>query len=82
MRRKIIPAGTKSEDLLVPIFRAGQLVYKNPALPDIQDRARIQLTQFHESIKRVLNPHVYPVGLEKSLADLRTELVMKARKIP
>ncbi len=34
----------------------------------------------HGGIKRFLNPHQYPVGLELSLYDLKTELIFAARE--
>ena len=30
-------------------------------------------------VKRFVNPHQYPVGLEQSLYDLRTELILRVR---
>jgi nicotinate phosphoribosyltransferase len=30
-------------------------------------------------VKRFVNPHRYPVGLESRLFELKTDLVMKAR---
>jgi nicotinate phosphoribosyltransferase len=79
MRRKTIPARTASADLLIPIFRAGQRVYDPPPLIEAQNHARRQLSAFHQGIRRLLNPHAYPVGLERSLAQLRTELVLQIR---
>ncbi len=80
-RRRKIEAGAESEDLLVPVFRDGRLVYEQPSLNDSRDRARQQLARFHPAIRRLLNPHVYPVGLEKGLFDLRSELIRQARGI-
>ena len=80
MRHKTIPHGAACEDLLVPIFRAGSRVYDPPPLTEAQARARRQLAGFHEGIKRLLNPHEYPVGLESSLSELRTQLVLEARR--
>jgi len=81
-KRKVIQDGTFFVDLLVPIFREGKLVYKAPSASKIKDYARSQLMHFHSGIKRLINAHVYPVGLEKRLHELRTELVMQARGIP
>jgi nicotinate phosphoribosyltransferase len=78
--RKTIPAGVNSLDLLVPVFDKGNLVYHLPALPEIQARTQQQLSQLDPTIRRFINPHVYPVGLEESLFELRTELIMKYRK--
>jgi nicotinate phosphoribosyltransferase len=79
MRQKSIPAKSASQDLLIPIFRAGRRVYDPPALIETQNFARQQLSSFHEGIRRRLNPHAYPVGLEKSLSELRTQLVLQTR---
>jgi nicotinate phosphoribosyltransferase len=78
-RRKILPAGPRFEDLLVPIFRGGRRVYDSPDVHQIRERARAQLAGFHAGIKRFVNPHRYPVGLESRLFALKTELVLKAR---
>jgi len=80
-RRKQIPAGTPHEDLLVPIFRAGQYVYDAPDLAATRARAADQLAHLHAGVKRFVNPHQYPVGLERRLFDLRTDLILKARGV-
>lgn len=74
-----IPAGTSYRELLQPIFSAGKLVYAVPTLHESRQTAFMELNQFHESIRRFLNPHSYPVGLEKQLYDLRTNLILKAK---
>lgn len=72
-------ATQKFEDLLVPVFRKGVLVYKLPAIAQIKMRTAAQLAGFHEGIKRFVNPHIYPVGLEETLFNLKTELILKLR---
>ena len=79
-RHKSIPPGLACEELLVPIFRQGRLVYACPPLAEIQQRTQAQLGRFHAGIKRFANPHQYPVGLEKGLFDRKTELILQARK--
>ncbi|MDB6035330.1 MAG: putative nicotinate phosphoribosyltransferase [Verrucomicrobiales bacterium] len=80
-RRKKIAPETLFEDLLVPVFRKGKLVYQSPALADIRARTLNQLQLFHSGIKRFLNPHQYPVGLELQLHDLKTKLILQAREV-
>ena len=80
-RRKHFAAGTPGEDLLVPIFRRGQLVYQAPTLPESRARAQQQLALLAPGIKRSVNPHQYPVGLERGLFDLRTRLILEARGV-
>lgn len=79
-RTKRIRAGTPGEDLLVPVARRGRIVYVSPPLAAIRDRTQKEFERFHEGIKRFVNPHVYPVGLEESLYDLRERLIVQARR--
>jgi nicotinate phosphoribosyltransferase len=78
-RRKRIVDDAEAEDLLLPIFRKGELAYQPPALSEIRERTFSQLGRLHEGHKRFLNPHEYPVGLSPSLSDLRSRLILDAR---
>ena len=78
-RQRRASAAAPYDDVLIPIFRHGAGVYKAPALEDIRAYAREQLDMLHPAIKRHLNPHEYPVGLEAGLHQLKTDLVMQAR---
>ncbi len=80
-RRKQISPGTENQDLLVPLFRQGQLVYTPPSINESRRKVQEQLARFHSGIKRFVNPHQYPVGLEQHLHDLRTKLILKARGV-
>ena len=80
-RRKEMPEDGAWEDLLRPVFRAGRLVGPLPTLEQGRTRCAEQLGLFHAGIKRFMNPHAYPVGLEKGLFDLKTRLVLEARGI-
>jgi len=78
-RRKRFDPQTPSEDLLVPVYRAGQRVYEPPPLAELRRRAMEQLGLFHSGVKRFLHPHRYPVGLEAGLHRRKTHLILKAR---
>ncbi len=80
-RRKPMPVDAETEDLLVPVFRSGQCVYEMPPLVDVRRRAMEELSRFHSGVKRFVYPHEYPVGLEQGLFDLKTMLVMRARRV-
>jgi len=79
-RRLTMPGDAVSEDLLTPIYRHGALVYQRPALADIRARTQQQLDLFHPGIKRLDNPHQYPVGLEEGLHERKTGLILAARR--
>ena len=49
------------------------------SLDAIRRRAQEQLALFHPGVKRLLNPHQYPVGLELGLHELKTQLILQAR---
>ena len=80
-RSKKIAADAEFEDLLVPIFKEGALVYEFPPLAEARNRTIAQLKGFHAGVKRLLNPHEYPVGLEAGLHRLKTDLILQARGI-
>jgi nicotinate phosphoribosyltransferase len=78
-RRKHFPPDAAHEDLLVPVFRRGQVVYAPPSLEQTRGRVREQLGMLHPGITRFMNPHQYPAGLELGLHEFKTQLVLKAR---
>jgi nicotinate phosphoribosyltransferase len=78
-KRYAISADTPYRELLQPIFRKGRLVYKIPTLQTSQKKTHLELKQFHESIRRLLNPHVYPVGLVENLYHLKLKLILKEK---
>ena len=79
-KRRRFDAGQPFDDLLVPVFRGGVQVYDSPDIHATRARVQDQLASLHPGVKRFINPHTYPVGLEKSLHELKTELTLKLRK--
>jgi nicotinate phosphoribosyltransferase len=78
--RAIDPAWAPVE-LVVPAMRAGRRLLAAPPLAAVQARAGEQLRCLHPAIRRLLNPHVYPVGLEMRLHERRTAQVLERRKL-
>jgi nicotinate phosphoribosyltransferase len=79
-RRKTLPEGTPHEDLLVPVVRGGKAVYTPPSIHASRARTQAQLAMLHPGLKRFVNPHVYPVGLDPALHGRRTQMILEARK--
>ncbi|PQO41194.1 nicotinate phosphoribosyltransferase [Blastopirellula marina] len=71
---------TESTDLLQPTMRAGERVSPSETLTDIRQRAKQQLASLHPTIKRFMNPHEYPVGLDIGLHELRDKMIHEARQ--
>ncbi len=72
--KKTFPSNCKSKLLLKPIIKKGVIVYQFPSLSSIQERTKTEMNSIHYGIKRFMNPHIYPVGIEESLYYLRNEL--------
>ena len=68
------------ENLLIPIFKKGKCTYEKPSLNVIKERLKSDLSHLDESHKRLKNPHIYPVGLEKKLFDQKQSMIIKLRK--
>jgi len=79
-RRKSLEAQAPFDDLLVPVLRAGKPVYAPPPLAEVQAHARRELARIDSSHKRLLQPHLYPVGLERSLHERKTALILSHRQ--
>jgi nicotinate phosphoribosyltransferase len=78
-RRKRFAADAPYRLLLEPAMRAGTRVRAPEPLSAARERARSELAAFHAGIKRLVNPHRYPVGLERGLYERKTALVLAAR---
>jgi len=67
-------------DLLVPIFRGGQLVYKPPSIETSRDHLRKQLSCAPPEILQLNHPTPYKIGLERSLHELRSKIITRVRQ--
>jgi nicotinate phosphoribosyltransferase len=78
--RREIPVATDFADLLVPIFRDGQLVYRIPEIRAVREHRRKQLDCAPPEILKLNDPRHYEVGLESALFELRSRLVLRAKQ--
>ena len=69
----------KVRELMVQVFKDGELVYKLPSLPEIRDYHVKQMDTLWEEVKRFSNPHQYYVDLSQKLWDIKNDLLHKAR---
>jgi nicotinate phosphoribosyltransferase len=65
-------------DLLEPLIRSGQPLAKLPSPLQAQANTLRNLQMLHPANKRLLNPHIYPVGMERSLLEQRDKLLSRA----
>ncbi len=78
-RRRTVDHDLVSKELMTPVIRNGRPVSQAENLTVLRQRTIKQLSQFHDGIKRRINPHVYPVGLDKKLFDSKMQLILEAR---
>ena len=78
-RRRPVRLGAAFRDLLQPVLRGGQLAQPLPTLAESRALARQEVNSLDASIRRFLNAHSYPVGLEQGLHEFRTELTLAKR---
>lgn len=79
--KELIIRGKMEEcDLLVPLFRNGKLVYTLPSLKEIRAKLKEELDRFPVGIKRFLNPHQFPVGMEWEIHLEKMRLIREIRE--
>ena len=65
----------RAQELLVPIFQAGKLVYRRPSLKEIREYCAAQVDLLWDEVKRFHNPHTYYVDLSEKLWLVKRELL-------
>ena len=73
-KRKTITGFTVRE-LLVPIFRGGELVYRKPSIKEMRAWCAGQIDTLWDEVKRFENPHTYYVDLSQKLWDIKQQLL-------
>ncbi len=67
------------KELMVPVFKAGELVYDLPSLEEIARHEDKSINEFFPEYRRVLNTQEYKVDLSKRLWELKQELLSMPR---
>ena len=64
-----------AKELLVPIFKGGELVYDLPGLDDIRIHCQEEKESMWGEVRRFTNPHNYYVDLSQKLWDIKQEML-------
>jgi nicotinate phosphoribosyltransferase len=67
----------RAHELLVPVFKGGELVYTPPPIAEIRDYCTRQVETLWDEVKRFENPHAYYVDLSKKLWDIKQGLLRR-----
>lgn len=78
-KRKILTNYTARE-LLEPLFRKGECVYKERNIDEIKSYCREQIDTLWDEVTRFENPHNYYVDLSQQLWDVKHELLRKNKE--
>ena len=78
-KRKTFTDYTATE-LMVQIFKSGELVYEMPTLAQIRERCAAEIEGMWDEVRRFSNPHNYYVDLSEKLWTLKNEMLSKHRK--
>ena len=73
-KRKVY-TNIEARELLVPIFRGGELVYQVPELQTSRAYCQRQVDALWDEVKRFENPHNYYVDLSQKLWDIKQQLL-------
>ena len=71
---------TSQLDMLVPVIRDGKVVYDQPSIHAIRDRAAEQRATLPPGSRKLAGGESYPVGLEESLSNQKLDLIRAARE--
>lgn len=64
-------------ELLVPIYKNGELVYEMPSLNERRDYCEEEFNTLYPEVTRITEPHEYYVDLSNDLRMLKNELIEK-----
>ncbi len=73
-KKKVVTDYTARE-LMVPIFKNGELVYDCPGVEEIRAYCQQELDLQWDEVKRFENPHNYYVDLSRKLWDIKQKLL-------
>ncbi len=77
-KRKTLENFTATE-LLVPIFKDGEQVYKLPSIEDIRSHCKEEIEGMWDEVRRFTNPHNYYVDLSEKLWQIKHDMIAEFR---
>jgi len=80
-RQKTFAANTKHSELLEPLLKVGKATGTTSPLKTLREKTISGLAALDTSHTRLLHPHTYPVGLEKTLFEQQLALVKEHKGV-
>ena len=80
-KKTLLPADTYyTKELLVPVFKNGNCVYKSPSVMEIREYCKEEMDTLWEESRRLEYPHRTHVDLSQKLWDLKNSLLNEYHK--
>ena len=77
-KRKVF-TNVEAQELMVPIFQGGKLVYECPTTDEIRSYCKEQINTLWDEVTRFENPHRYYVDLSAPLWNLKQKLLSETQ---
>lgn len=74
-RQKRVPTGCQLVDCRKVVMEQGEILHRTLSLDEMADYSSGQLRNLPEGSLRLINPHIYKVGVSGRLLDLRDRLI-------
>lgn len=80
-KKTVMEAGTYIlRELMIPLFKNGQCVYKSKSVMEIRDYCASELGTLWNEVRRLVNPHNVYVDLSKKLYDTKLNILKEMEK--
>lgn len=80
-KKTVMEAGTYTlRELMIPLFKNGQCVYKSKSVMEIRDYCASELGTLWNEVRRLVNPHNVYVDLSKKLYDTKLNILKEMEK--
>jgi len=70
---------SRIEPMLFKVMEKGHRIDKMETLQELQQKVKDNLTHFHKSYKRFINPHIYKVSLSSKLSSMKLRLIKEIK---
>ncbi len=74
-KKCVLNSSLKKEQLLSCVMKNGQVSMTFPTIQNIQEYARNEIKKLDKTVRRRINPHIYPVAISEKLKNIRDEFI-------
>lgn len=75
-KKRILDTSLQREPLLSQVMKDGRICVALPSIQNIQEYAKNEIKKLDKTIRRRINPHIYPAGISDNLKNMRDTFVL------